>query len=146
MASLPCAPGAGTDVGHLIPADSDPLSEAESCDLAEMLGEAFQPLIESDPYSIVGEPASNEMEFVGAGGDQSSRQPSSSRNLSWAQFSNPGALGRSLGLGVVTGVLPKGMEEFFKKVKHNASTDAFQRRQGLFPLPVSFSRDSTGVH
>ena len=41
--------------------------------------------------------------------------------------------------GVASGVFPKGMQGFFSKVKHCASSDALPRRQGLFPLPVKFS-------
>ena len=135
----PCALSAGTGVDHSMLEPSSP-SEAESMDLAMRLEQALGGPAVSDPYLMASEPCLNETELVGAEGDQPLLQPSSSPNLEWADFSVPGALGRSLAVGVASGVFPKGMEEFFKAVQHNASTDAFTRRRGLFPLPVDFSK------
>ena len=91
--------------------------------------------VEWDPYLAASPPNETWMESAGAGGDPSPVQPPSS-NASWAEFSEPGQLGIGMMRGVVNGVVPNGMELFFKSIKHNASTDAFTRRQGLFPLPV----------
>ena len=95
-----------------------------------------------DPYM---DHAEIEMEPDGAGDDHFPVQPSSS-NFGWAQFSTPGLLGSRLAHGAVSGVLPKGMESFFKQVKHLASSDALPRRQGLFPLPVDFPSAASEVN
>ena len=42
------------------------------------------------------------------------RLPPPSSNLSWADFSEPGQLGVGMMQGVVNGVVPNGMELFFK--------------------------------
>ena len=57
---------------------------------------------------------------------------------SFADFSCPGDLGQRLVNGIFLGDLPNGMEMLFHQVKHFASTDAFSRHQGIFPLPVQW--------
>ena len=59
-------------------------------------------------------------------------------NWSLAGCANPGVFAVKLVEGISQGQFAVGMEAFFKEVKHNASSDAIHRRQGLFPLPVSF--------
>ena len=121
----------------------DSLSLASSNELAEKLESLMDPVALSDPYLGVYESSPNRKEPAGAGSDPSPLQPSPS-NLAWAEFSEPGALGCSLVEGAVTGATPQGMDEYFNMVKHNASTDASCRRQGLFPLPVSFKKPTEG--
>lgn len=145
-ASSPCAGSAGTGMGSPIlerECREDSLSLASSNELAEKLESLMDPVALSDPYLGVYESSPNRKEPAGAGSDPSPLQPSPS-NLAWAEFSEPGALGCSLVEGAVTGATPQGMDEYFNMVKHNASTDASCRRQGLFPLPVSFKKPTEG--
>lgn len=134
----PCAPGAGTGVApHEVEDGSRSPSAACPEPPFDRRPDDVTPAAR-DP-NLAGEPSDNLTEPAGAGSDPSPVPPSSS-NLSWAQFSEPGVLACNLVRGAARGVHPKGMEPFFKTVKHNASCDAFQARHGLFPLPVDLMR------
>ena len=139
----PCASSAGTGT-------PPPACEDDGYQSASLVGgtpsdaeEQSGTEVDWDPYGIPLQPAPNETEPDGAEGDQSLVPPSPS-NLVWASFSSPGPLAAELVRGAVSGVIPKGMEALLKQVKHYASSDAFCRRQGLFPLPVDFSIKGTG--
>lgn len=64
----------------------------------------------------------------------------------WADFESPAQLGLRLQAGGLAGALPHGLFELFECVKHTASSDAYFKRSGIFPLPVDFSSGGDSPH